>query len=144
EMGSLGIVPAGLSFDGIDGPVTVESFFEPCAARSRLLVVRTSAAWCGSCLWDAAHTKRFLDDPRFAGRLLLLELIVADEENAPVTGPALTRWRQKLDASTAIIAADPRYRFGAALSARAPLPVYSFVDTRTMKILSTLSAPDPS
>ncbi len=139
----LGTVRPGLSFDGPEGPVTIESFFEPCAPRSRVLVVRSSAAWCGPCLWHAAHTKRFLEDPRFADRLILLDLLVADEDNMPATVPALARWREKIDAPGSRLAVDPRYTFGPAQLARAPLPEYVFIDTRTMKILSTLDDPDP-
>lgn len=142
-METLGTVRSGLAFEGPDGPVAIESFYEPCAARSRILVVRSSAAWCGPCLWQAAHTKRFLEDPRFADRLILLDLLVADEDNMPATIPALARWREKIDAPGSRLAVDPRYTFGPALIARSPLPEYVFIDTRTMKILSTLSDPDP-
>ncbi len=143
EVGVLGTVPPGLSFESADGPVTIESFFEPCAERSRLLIVRSSAAWCGPCLWHAANTKRFLEDPRFAGRLLLLDLLLADEDNVPAHLPALARWRAKVDAPSSKLALDPDHRFAPALLSREPLPDYVFIDTRTMKILSTLSDPDP-
>jgi cytochrome c peroxidase len=143
ELGVLGTVPAGLSFEGPDGPVTIESFFEPCATRSRLLIVRSSAAWCGPCLWHAAHTKRFLEDPRFAGRLILVDLLVGDEDNMPATLPALARWREKIDSAGSKLAVDPSYTFGPALLSRAPLPEYVLIDTRTMKIVSTMSDPDP-
>lgn len=143
-METTGTVPAGLSFESADGPIRIESFFEPCAARSRLLVVRSSAAWCGPCLWHAAHTKRFLEDPRFAGRIVLLDLLVADMENLPPTLGAIAQWREKLDVTTAMVALDARYEFGPALLARSPLPEYVFIDTRTMKIVSSLSDPDPT
>jgi cytochrome c peroxidase len=143
EIGMLGTVPPGLSFDGADGPLSIDSFYEPCAARSRLLVVRSGGSWCGPCIWHAANTKRFFEDPRFAGRLVLVDLLVSDEENMPATLPALERWRAKIDAPGSLLAVDPAYTFGPALLAREPLPEYVFVDTRTMKILSTLSDPDP-
>ena len=144
ELGILGTVRPGLSFDGPEGPISIESFFEPCAQRSRLLVIRSSAAWCGPCLWHAEHTKRFFEDPRFAGRLVLLDLLVADEENMPATVPALARWREKIDAPGGMLAVDPEYTFGPAHISRAPLPEYVLVDTRTMKIVNTLSDPDPT
>ncbi len=144
HLGILETVPAGLSFDGPDGPVAIESFFEPCAARSRILVIRSSAAWCGPCQWHAAHTTRLLEDPRFADRLLLLDLLVADDENMPATVPALARWREKIDAPGAKVAIDPRYTFGPAHISLAPLPEYVLIDTRTMTIVNTLSDPDPT
>lgn len=139
----LGTVRPGLSFDGPDGPVSIDSFFEPCAPRSRVLVVRSSGAWCGPCQWHATHTKRWLEDPRYAERLILLDLLVADEENMPATIPAATRWREKLDVDGTKVAVDARYTFGPALLSRAPLPEFVFIDTRTMKILNTLENPGP-
>ncbi|HVJ91812.1 MAG TPA: cytochrome c peroxidase [Labilithrix sp.] len=143
ELGVLGTVPAGLAFVGTDGPVALQDFFEPCAERSRLLVVRSSAAWCGPCLWHAAHTTRFMDAPKLAGRVVLVDLLIADEENMPAEVASLARWRTKIDAPGSKLAIDPRYTFGPALLARSPLPEYVIIDTRTMKILAAMSDPDP-
>ncbi|MBX3207436.1 MAG: hypothetical protein KF764_20480 [Labilithrix sp.] len=143
ELAVLGTVPSGLTFEGPDGPVAIDGFFDPCAERPRLLIVRSSAAWCGPCLWQAAHTKRFLEDPRFADRLVLVDLLVRDEENLPATLPALAKWREKIDAPAARVALDPDYTFAPALLSRAPLPEYVFIDTRTMTVSSAMSDPDP-
>jgi cytochrome c peroxidase len=137
------VVPPELSFASADGPVALKDFFEPCAARSRIVVVRSSAAWCGPCLWQAAHTKRFMEAPSVAGRLLLLDLLIGDQDNMPAEVASLPAWREKIDAP-AKLAVDPRYTFGPALLARAALPEYVFIDTRTMKILSSMSDPDPA
>mgnify|MGYP001093192328 CR=1 FL=1 len=141
ELRVLGTVP-DLAFEGIDGPVRLADFFEPCAERSRILVVRSAAEWCGPCLWHASHTKRFMDDPRFAGRLVLLDLLIADADNMPAKVADLSRWREKIDAPGKV-AIDPGYRLGPALLARSPLPEYVLVDTRTMRILGTMGDPDP-
>lgn len=138
----LGTVPPDLSFEGLDGPVRLASFFEPCAERARILIVRTGASFCGPCRWHAENTKRIMDDPRLAGRLALVDLLVSDEDNAPATAASLARWREIIDAPGAL-AIDPRYRFAAALLSRETLPVYAFIDTRTMTILATMSDPDP-
>ncbi len=139
---SFATLPDGLVFEGPEGAVRFAVWFEPCAARSRLLVVRTSAAWCGSCRWHSSHTARFMSDPRFAERLLLLDLIVADEDNLPPTVADLSRWRARIDAPGAI-AIDPNHTFRPALISRQALPDYVFIDTRTMKVLSSMSDPDP-
>lgn len=141
EMAILGTVPPGTTFDGVDDAVNVGDFFEPCATRSRILIVRSSAAWCGPCQWDAAHTKHFMAEPSLAGRLVLLDLLVADEDNVPAKRASLSSWRAKFD-MTDKFAIDPAYTFGPALISRAPLPAYVFIDTRTMTILSTMSDPD--
>ncbi len=149
EMEILGVVPPGLTFQGVDGaagnaPATIkiDDYFDPCAAHPKLLIVRSSATWCGPCQWQAAHTKRFMEDPRFAGRLLLLDLLVADEDNVPARAPALERWAAFVDHKEKL-AIDPDYQFGPALLSRAPLPEYVVIDTSTMTILFTMSDPDP-
>jgi cytochrome c peroxidase len=139
-----------LSFDAIDegGPrkVALHDLFEPCAARSRLLVVRVSAAWCGTCRWHAGHTAelRALD---VGPRLEVLDLLVSDEDNVPVstsTAPrALAAWRARIDAP-GIVGADPSFAFAPALGGvAAPLPLIVLVDTRTMVVRSVLHDPDP-
>ncbi len=143
EMDVLGTVPPGLSFEGPEGPIAIDGYFDPCAERARILIVRSSAAWCGPCFWHAEHTKRFLEDPRFADRLALVDLLVRDEENLAPTLPALARWRAKVDAPGSRLALDPDYTFGPALLSRAPLPEYVFIDTRTMTVLASLSDPEP-
>ncbi|MBX3232973.1 MAG: hypothetical protein KIT84_11675 [Labilithrix sp.] len=137
-----GVVPPGLTFEGVDGPVALDSFYEPCAPRSRVLVVRTSGAWCGTCQWHVAHTKALLEEPRFAERLVLLDLLVADRDNDAPDTEALVDWRSKIDAPR-LVAKDPAFTFGPALATRLPLPVYVFIDTRTMKILRSAGDPPP-
>lgn len=137
EMSLTSVVPQGLVFPGPEGDVAIDSFFEPCAERSRILVVRSTAAWCGTCEWHVKNDARVLGDPRFAGRFVLVDLVVGDRDNMPPrpeTTPKMDGWR---------VGVDPRFTFGAAQLAKSPLPVYVFVDTKTMKILSTASDPDP-
>ncbi|HVH40917.1 MAG TPA: cytochrome c peroxidase, partial [Labilithrix sp.] len=143
ELGILGTLPPGLEFAGAGGPVKPADFYEPCAPRSRILVVRSSAAWCGPCLWHAGHTKRFMEDPRLAGRVVLVDLLLADEDNMPATPAALARWREKIDLAGPTLAVDPKNTFGPAQLAHAPLPGYVLIDTRTMQIVTTLADPDP-
>ncbi|MFO0734237.1 MAG: cytochrome c peroxidase [Labilithrix sp.] len=143
ELKTLGIVPPGMTFEGLDGTVSIDALYDPKAESPKLAVIRTSAAWCGTCLWHASHTKRLLEDPRFEGRLTLVDLLVADRDNVAADRNALTEWRSKIDAPQTL-AIDPHYSFGPALLSRSPLPEYVFIDTRTMKILRTASNPGPA
>jgi cytochrome c peroxidase len=144
ELGVLGTVPPGIQFQGLDGPVSLDGFYEPCATRGRLLIVRASAAWCGPCRWHATHTKRWLESPNVRDRLILVDLLVRDEDNNPATPSALTRWKSILESPPTALALDPGYTLGPALLAASPLPEYVLIDTRTMKIAGTLGDPDPT
>lgn len=133
-------VPRDLVFQGPAGAVHVADRFEPCATRSRLVVIRTSGAWCGSCQWHATHTQRLLGD--FAERVLLVDLLVSDEDNMPADAAAATRWRARVD-FPGEIGIDTSYSFAPALGAKFPLPSYIFVDTRTMRIVNAFGDQPP-
>jgi cytochrome c peroxidase len=146
EIALTSVLPKDLAFEGPTGTVKLKDYFEPCAAQSRLLVVRSAAAWCGPCGWHATHTTRLLDDPRYAGRIQLVDLLLADEDNMPPTAAAATRWAARIDAPPAVsgkVAIDAKYTFAAVLPSKNVLPEYVIIDTRTMKVRTVLSAPDP-
>lgn len=136
------VLPQDLVFEGTDGPVRIREYFEPCAERSRLLVLRSSAAWCGTCGWHVEHTKRVFEDGRLAGRTILVDLLVADEDNMPATPAAALRWRARIDAPGRV-AIDPKYTFQPVPLPNSPLPLYVVVDTRTMTVTTVLNDPDP-
>jgi hypothetical protein len=51
EVSILG-TPPDFAFDAESGQVHLHDYFEPCAERPRLRVVRIGAPWCGTCRWD--------------------------------------------------------------------------------------------
>ncbi|MBK7862047.1 MAG: hypothetical protein IPJ65_26190 [Archangiaceae bacterium] len=135
-----------LTFDGLDeqgqpARIALHDFYEPCAARSRLLVIRTSAAWCGTCRWDVAHTSE-LAGADLGERLVWLELVVAGEDGSPPTRPALERWRARSD-RPGRVAADPSFSFGPLDTLRESLPFTVLVDTRTMTIRAASGSSSP-
>ncbi|MFO0739594.1 MAG: cytochrome c peroxidase [Labilithrix sp.] len=135
-------LPPDLSFKSASSTVRLKDYFEPCAAKSRLLVIRTSAGFCGSCIWHAEHTRRLLDDPMVADRVMLLDLLVSDEDNMPATAAALERWTARID-GPGKVALDPKITFAASLVAKEPLPYYVVIDTRTMQVQFARGNPDP-
>lgn len=141
DISLLGTSP-DLSFDAAGGAtIALHDFFEPCAASSRLLVVRVSAAWCGTCLWHAKHTGEFksLD---IGSRLIWLDLLVANRDNMPATVENLADWGTQIDAADKL-AVDPQYQFRSVSPIREPLPLVVLIDTRTMSIRNFLNDPDP-
>jgi cytochrome c peroxidase len=135
-------LPPDLVFESPDGPVRLADYFEPCAPRSRLLVLRATAMFCGTCLWHAEHTRRIFDDPAFAGRVELLDLLVSDEDNMPAGAAAWARWKARVDAPGKV-AIDTKLAFQGSLLSPAPLPHYVVIDTRTMTVRFALGNPDP-
>jgi cytochrome c peroxidase len=132
--------PPDFAFEGEAGSIRLHDYFEPCADRSRLLVVRIGAPWCGTCRWDLAHTGeiRALD---VGPRLAWLDLLVSNRDNDVPTLADLTEYRSLIDVPGAL-ALDPGHQF-AAVKARAPLPLYVLLDTRTMTIRNVASDPSP-
>jgi cytochrome c peroxidase len=135
-------LPKDLVFQGPEGPVKIADGFDPCATKPRLLVVRSSGSWCGTCLWHQTHTTSLLADPRLQGRIDLVDLLIGDEDNAPPTLAAASRWKAGLGAP-AKVAIDPKYTFAAVPLPHAPLPAYVVIDTRTMIVRTVMDNPAP-
>lgn len=127
---------------------TIRDYAEPCTAETRLLVVRVSGMWCGTCQWHAAHTRE-LQALDVGPRIQLLDVLVSDEENTawePWARTAIVdmtdKWRATVSAPAEIvIERDDRVR--KAVDAPAPLPLYVFVDRRTMRVTASLANPAP-
>ena len=117
--------------------------FEPCAPRSRLLVFRTTAAFCGTCQWSQAHTNEIVPKG-LEDRIELVDLVVSDRNNVRVrSSEDLARVEKELGPHAGIVAADPEYRFQSVGLGDRRLPFYVFVDSRTMVIRRFLPDPEP-
>ncbi|MEO7111426.1 MAG: cytochrome c peroxidase [Polyangiaceae bacterium] len=136
---------ADITFAGMDakGPrnVSLHDYFEPCASQSKLVVIRVSAGWCGTCRWHVAHTRE-LTSLDVGSRLEILDLIVAGDQNLPPTVADLTVWKSRIDAPQTL-AADPTFALGPITQDPMPLPLIVLVDTRTMTIRNYLDNPGP-
>jgi cytochrome c peroxidase len=136
----LGTIP-DLALDSDGGAVHMHDYFEPCAAKSRLLVIRVGAGWCGTCRWTVAHTQELLSLD-VGPRLEILDILVANDDNVPATVADLATWRTRIDAPGKL-AVDPKYQLGAVNLSRASLPLIVLVDSRTMTIEHFLNDPSP-
>ncbi|MDB4946881.1 MAG: Cytochrome peroxidase [Labilithrix sp.] len=137
-------LPPDLVYEGPAGPVRLADYWEPCASSPHLLVIRSAPAWCGPCDWHAKHTTRLLGDARYAGRLRLLDLVIADEDNLPATAESAARWASRIDVPPGLearVGVDVDYKFSRALLSNNVLPEYLLVDTRTMRALNVQSNP---
>lgn len=142
-----GVALPDLSWEGLDESgrprtIALRDYRESGGSRAHLLVVRVQGgAWCGTCLWTAAHTSEVKQ-----ARVRVLDLVVGDRDNAPARSVDLPEWRARLDAPDGVaIAADPAF----SLRFLGPepgviLPFYVFVDTRTLHAIDSASNPDPA
>lgn len=131
-----------LSFEGEAGSIATASYFEPCAEKSRLFVVRVGAPWCGTCQWHLSHTGelRGLD---VGPRLLFLDLVVSGPDNLPPLASDIAAYKASIDAP-GDVAIDPAFRLKTLNEgAQFPLPLYALVDTKTMRVVNVLNNPDP-
>ena len=132
---------ASVDTNGAPTTIALHDSFEPCAAQSRLLVIRVSAGWCGTCRWEVGHTSD-LKKLDIGSRITLVDLLIADDDNMPPVVADLAAWRARIDAPEKV-AIDPAYTLNALNAARKPLPLIVVVDTRTMTIVDVQSDPDP-
>lgn len=137
------VVPA-LSFTRPGGQkLELASYYEPCAPKSRLLVLRTIAGFCGPCQWSLEHTKDLIPN-ELADRVIVADLLVSDERNFPVvTGEDVARAASRLSGIEPLVAADPAYTFSPAGLADKRLPFFVMIDTRTMVLTQILVDPAP-
>ncbi len=128
--------------EGAAAKVSLHEYFEPCAPQSRLLVLRVGAAWCGTCLWHYAHTGaiKALD---VGARLRFLDLELANEDGFSPRPFDVNKLTKLIDAPDRV-GADPTFRLGKINPTSAPLPLYVFVDTRTMIAVDLATNPDPA
>jgi cytochrome c peroxidase len=120
--------------------VALSDWFEPCAARADLLALRIGAGWCGTCRWQAQHTST-LD--AFGPRLELVDVIFADEDNAPADGASLASFRKWVVSSRPrTLVADPGLQLSPLLPERLALPAIVLVDRRTMTVVEVIAETD--
>lgn len=139
----LGAVAPDLSFTSPSGSLSLRSFYEPCAQRARLLVLREVAGFCEGCRWSLAHTADLIP-PEARDRVEIVDLVVSDEHNFPVTtAEDLARAAKALPGLSALHAADPKFTFSPVGLADTRLPFLVAIDRRTMKVVQLLVDPGP-
>ena len=123
--------------------VKVGDYLQPCASEAPLLVFRVGAGFCGPCQWSAAHTAELLTNPR----VRFLDVIISDANNSPAVLPDLVGWRAsrdvKSDGEKLLSVIDPNHRFGAVAAFAQVLPLFVYVDSRTLRVRSFQANPGP-
>jgi cytochrome c peroxidase len=114
-------------------PVSVAKYFDACAPQAKLLVFRVTASFCGPCRYVAGHT-----DVLNAPGVTLVDVLVRDEYNLPASPAAVPTYRGLggMASGHTEVLLDPKHQFAGLTEAKLALPLYVFVDARTMKLLS--------
>lgn len=125
------------------GTYALVTRFEPCAPRSKLIVFRTTAAFCGPCQWSQKHTAEVVPKG-LEDRIELVDLVVSDKNNVLVhTSEDLARVEPELGPHARFVAADPEFRFQSVALGDRRLPFFAVVDSRTMVVRRFEADPDP-
>ncbi len=125
------------------GKYSLSSRFEPCAPRSKILLIRQTAAFCGTCLWSQKHTAEVVPK-ELADRVELVDFVISDKNNVLVrTSEDLARMETELGGHAPLVAADPAYTMQSVGLGDRRLPFYVLVDSRTMLIRRFLPDPEP-
>lgn len=128
------------------GPLAIRSLHAPCQTPARLLVLRVTAAWCGPCLWQAAHTRELLHSA-VGDRIQLIDVVIRNSSNRYAQVKDLVAVRQLYDEPPQLAVGDGTERvtryFGMNVDGEQRFPMVAVISQQTMKILAVLSNPDP-
>ncbi len=141
---TVGATLPALSFEtmGEDGralDMPLAALQDRCSPHASLLILRATAAWCGTCRWHGAHTAAVVSD-----RVRLVDMLVGDADNNVPTTRDLAAWRSLLDVPASVLTVvDGAFSLASVSPASAPLPLYVLVNARTMQVHSYGANPDP-
>jgi cytochrome c peroxidase len=129
RVGLLEVLP-DLSFEGETGPRQLHEFYDPCATTAQLLVIRAWAGFCGSCRWSVAHTQELTNLPHTQ----FLDVLVANEWNIPASRRDFTLFGPKAT-ELGVRLIDPEHRLAALDTVATVLPLFAYIDARTMRVV---------
>jgi cytochrome c peroxidase len=132
--------PIAFAGDG-PTPTPLSTYAEPCALRSRVLLVRNVAGWCGPCRWHAANTQSMVPSS-ITDRVRVVDLLLADDDNAPPAAGDRLAWATRAQGAVDVFL-DPDFQLRALFPAHSALPLVAVIDARTLTPLEVLSSPSP-
>lgn len=135
---SLAPFPSTMPVLAPDGQATTFQRLAQDHGDSGVLVVRLQALWCGTCRWHGQATARWMATPPPAFQLV--DVIIADGDNAPATPGDAREWQGLAGTSGATVVADPA-AFASYFTNPAPLPRILIVDARSWVVRATLANP---
>lgn len=105
---------------------------------AQTLVVRVQAEWCGTCRWHASATADLTQ--RRDSAIRVMDMLIADENNAPADAAALVRWQQRVPFDVAVMTGSAT-ALRPLLPAFAPLPWVLVIDTSTHAVRAAFADP---
>lgn len=133
---------AGLRESNEQSSIALSEYFDPCASNARVLLVRVVAGWCGTCRWQAEHTRELLG-AAFSDRVELIDAVIANDDNSPATLGDLASFRKWIvRTGDRTLVADPNFSLATLLPARMTLPISILIDRRTMNVVDVVDETD--
>jgi len=129
----------GVTASGTAGTVALHDALAGCPGDAPVLVVRIDAAWCGTCLSYAAHSKTLLASD-VGPRVRPFDVILLDRDNAPASTADAPAWQALEDIPTET-GVDPMVSVQDLLPSPTQLPVMLVIDAATMVLHDILSNP---
>lgn len=140
------VIDPELTLYGESGPITLRSLYEPCRKPARLLLLRLTAAWCGPCLWQAAHTGELMQS-EIGSRVRIIDVLIKNQRNRFAQPSDLAEVKKNYDVVPQLAATDGTERIpsyvGIGVDGQLRLPVVAVINAQTMQILGYFGSPDP-
>lgn len=127
-------IPQDLRLDGPNGSFDPSAEFTKCGQVGRLLVLRVTAPWCGTCGWHSTHWADEVS-AESRGRLTMVDVVVGDRSNDAPSFTTATDWAATA-VGTSLVVLDPDWKVSRDLAQGVQLPAYVYVDPRTMGIVA--------
>ncbi len=103
-------------------------------------LLRIQAEWCGTCQWHAGWTPELAR--RYRGRVLIVDVVVADRDNEPASLAAGRAWRRRTGGEGLTLIGEVG-SLDAWFPNPAPLPRILIVNPRSWSVLGTFANPGP-
>jgi thiol-disulfide isomerase/thioredoxin len=119
--------------------VTLESFFAERDPGSKILMITSSAGWCGPCQEEASHMRALAEEWGPKG-VRFMTAMMENASGSPASVNYAKTWGTNFDLLTPVVA-DPQVILDPYFVDNG-IPFNLFIDTTTMKIVSKMSGFD--
>lgn len=140
------VIDPDLMIYGESGPIPMRSLYAPCQQPAQLVLLRLTAAWCGTCRWQAAHTGELVHSA-IGSRIRIIDVLLTNQRNRPAQNSDLVEAKTLYDVAPQLTKTDGTERliryFDIGVDGSLRLPVAVVLNAQNMRILGIFGSPDP-